>query len=147
MQQAVSTVHLLGAINHLSLGNMYYMQWWLVAFINGGASKTINEMSKSSIHRLPKFLIVSHCFSVNCYLGMHVNILIFNIRFLFKNSHIFVKFLVGPSPCGPYVQVTTDYMYYIMFLIGLILIVYVLCLSCVVLSLVSLCQCKYIFNL
>ena len=30
-------------------------QWRLVAFINGGASKTIFEMSKSSIHRLPKF--------------------------------------------------------------------------------------------
>ena len=30
-------------------------QWRLVAFINGGASKTIIEMSKSSIHRLPKF--------------------------------------------------------------------------------------------
>ena len=32
-----------------------YDQWRLVAFINGGASKTIFEMSKSSIHRLPKF--------------------------------------------------------------------------------------------
>ena len=31
------------------------MQWRLVAFINGGASKTIIEMSKSSIRRLPKF--------------------------------------------------------------------------------------------
>ena len=31
------------------------IQWRLVAFINGGASKTIFEMSKSSIHRLPKF--------------------------------------------------------------------------------------------
>ena len=31
------------------------VQWRLVAFINGGASKTIFEMSKSSIHRLPKF--------------------------------------------------------------------------------------------
>ena len=30
-------------------------QWRLVAFINGGASKTIIEMSKSSIRRLPKF--------------------------------------------------------------------------------------------
>ena len=33
-------------------------QWRLVAFINGGASKTIIEMSKSSIYRLPKFLVV-----------------------------------------------------------------------------------------
>ena len=32
-----------------------YIQWRLVVFINGGASKTIIEMSKSSIHRLPKF--------------------------------------------------------------------------------------------
>ena len=32
-----------------------YTQWRLVAFINDGASKTIIEMSKSSIHRLPKF--------------------------------------------------------------------------------------------
>ena len=32
-----------------------YHQWRLVAFINGGASKTIIEMSKSSIHRLRKF--------------------------------------------------------------------------------------------
>ena len=32
-----------------------YNQWRLVAFINGGASKTIIEMSKSSIRRLPKF--------------------------------------------------------------------------------------------
>ena len=31
------------------------MQWRLVAFINGGASKTIIEMSKSFIRRLPKF--------------------------------------------------------------------------------------------
>ena len=30
-------------------------QWRLVAFINGRASKTIIEMSKSSIRRLPKF--------------------------------------------------------------------------------------------
>ena len=35
--------------------NYYCHQWRLVAFINGGASKTIFEMSKSSIHRLPKF--------------------------------------------------------------------------------------------
>ena len=32
-----------------------YIQWRLVAFINGGASKTIIEMSKSSLHRLTKF--------------------------------------------------------------------------------------------
>ena len=32
-----------------------YSQWRLVAFINGGASKTIIEMSKSFIRRLPKF--------------------------------------------------------------------------------------------
>ena len=30
--------------------------------VNGGASKTIVEMSKSSIHRLPKFLVVSVVF-------------------------------------------------------------------------------------
>ena len=59
------------------------LQWRLVAFINGGASKTIIEMSKSSIHRLSKFENISRCFSVNCYLGMYVNILIFNIGFLF----------------------------------------------------------------
>ena len=38
--------------------HFYYVaavQWRLSAFINGGASKTIIEISKSSIHRLPKF--------------------------------------------------------------------------------------------
>ena len=33
----------------------YEGQWRLVVFINGGASKTIIEMSKSFIRRLPKF--------------------------------------------------------------------------------------------
>ena len=50
-------------------------QWWLVAFINGGASKTIIEMSKSSIHRLfkfkggvNKFLAKNVIFNTNLYL-------------------------------------------------------------------------------
>ena len=50
-------------------------QWRLVAFINGGASKIIIEMSKSSIHRLPKFkgwvnkfLTKNAIFNTNLYL-------------------------------------------------------------------------------
>ena len=37
---------------------------------------------------------ISRCFSVNCYLGTHVNILIFNIGFLFRNSHVMDVFCV-----------------------------------------------------
>ena len=32
-----------------------YIQWRLVAFVNGGSSKQIIEMSKNFIHRLPEF--------------------------------------------------------------------------------------------
>ena len=32
-----------------------HLQWRLMAFINGGVSKTIIEMSKSFIRKLPKF--------------------------------------------------------------------------------------------
>ena len=42
--------------NHYCISNHYgCTQWRLVAFINGGASKTIIKMSKSFIRRLPKF--------------------------------------------------------------------------------------------
>ena len=51
------------------------MQWRPVAFINGGASKIIIEMLKSSIHRLPKFkggvnkfLTKNAIFNTNIYL-------------------------------------------------------------------------------
>ena len=47
------------AKNLILIGKPYkYDQWRLVAFINGAASKTIIEMSKSFIHRLPEFLVV-----------------------------------------------------------------------------------------
>ena len=44
----------LTAFAQLKIGNSQ-RQWLLVVFINGGASKTIIEMSKNSIRRLPKF--------------------------------------------------------------------------------------------
>ena len=72
---------------------------WLLLMV--GPAKTIIEMSKSSIHRLPKFLVVSRCFSVNCYLGMHVNILVFNIGFLFRNLHIVCQIFSGARPLWP----------------------------------------------
>ena len=52
-----------------------YRQWRLMAFINGGASKTIIEMSKSFIRRLPKFKGGVNKFLANAIFAIAISIL------------------------------------------------------------------------